>query len=311
MSATKTSQGSLPSLKSLQTFDLVGQIGGIRKAARALQIDHTAASRRLVALETFLQVQLLTRTATGLTLTEAGARYHIAISTALRLLEDATQCVALPSGLRDLHVWAVPGLAAQWLSGQLAEFDRQSPGFTIELRPTDRVADLARYEADADIRFYGDGWGHTAVGSGLKGIELARPDLIAVASPLLISDLGPLDTIAALRAAPLLHEENREQWSAWLRANGLEAGAPDGGLIMWHAHLAIAAAREGRGVALANTFLLASDLDEQSLVRLDIPGCQNVAVGGYWFLCREDRWSDPSIQALRRFIRKRFGEHVA
>ncbi|WP_084419792.1 LysR substrate-binding domain-containing protein [Henriciella litoralis] len=294
----------LPSLSSLQAFDLVSQVGGIRKAARLLNVDHTVVSRRLLALENYLEISLFDRRPDGLVLTQAGAEYHAAIAKALRAIETATSEILSEKEPRDLQIWAVPGFAAQWLSARFAEFERTAPGFLVELRPTDRVADLARHEADADIRYYGDSWGTGPDGPGKKSVELARPPLIAVASPQFLDKTGPVRTLEDLCAAPLLHEEDRQQWSAWLKSNGVAAGAPSGGVILWHAHLAIAGAKQGRGVALTNSYLVGKDLIEGRLVELQIDNAVNAPVGRYCFVCREDRWNDPALRLLRQFLLK-------
>ncbi|MFT2612506.1 LysR substrate-binding domain-containing protein, partial [Escherichia coli] len=89
-----------------------------------------------------------------------------------------------------------------------------------------------------------------------------------VASPALAAKL----TIGApdeLLAAPLLHEEHHEQWRAWLEANGVRTDARAlPGPLLWHAHLAIAAARQGRGLALANRYLVGRDLETGALVEV-------------------------------------------
>jgi DNA-binding transcriptional LysR family regulator len=136
-------------------------------------------------------------------------------------------------------------------------------------------------------------------------LQLARPPLMIVASPALARTLN-LTCVTDLLSAPLLHEEHHEQWRAWLALNGVPlAGQALGGPLLWHAHLAIAAARQGRGLALANRFLVGRDLASGALVELPVPGTRTVAIGSYWFVARADRWSSPAIARLRMFLRQR------
>jgi DNA-binding transcriptional LysR family regulator len=74
---------------------------------------------------------------------------------------------------------------------------------------------------------------------------------------------------------------------------------------LWHAHLAIAAARAGRGVALASTYLVGKDLEKGTLVELALPDSRPVVLGAYAFVTREDRWSFPVVTRLRRFLQSR------
>jgi DNA-binding transcriptional LysR family regulator len=297
---------ALPPFAALRAFEVVGRVGGIRRAGQALGIDHTVVSRHLRALEDWLGIALVDRAGGRLMLSEAGHAYHVRVSAALHDLVAATRDAMAAGTGAGLRLWAVPGLSAQWLSDQLADFERSDPGFAVELRPTDTCAQLAQFEADADIRFYGDDWPPHPGGPGLQALELARPPLMIVASPALAATLR-LETPEDLLSAPLLHEEHHEQWRAWLTRNGVALDRPLAGPLLWHAHLAIAAARQGRGLALANRYLVWRDLAEGALVELAVPGTHQVMIGSYWFVARADRWSDPAIARLRTFLRTRAG----
>lgn len=296
---------ALPPFAALRAFEVVGRVGGIRRAGQVLGIDHTVVSRHLRTLEDWLGLSLFERGGGRLVLTEAGRAYHARVSATVHDLLSATRDIMASGASEGLRVWAVPGFATQWLSDQLADFERSKPGFGVELRPTDACANLVRFEADADIRFYGDDWPPPPGGPGLQTLELARPPLMVVASPALAAKL----TIGApdeLLAAPLLHEEHHEQWRAWLEANGVRTDARAlPGPLLWHAHLAIAAARQGRGLALANRYLVGRDLETGALVEVAIPGARPVTIGSYWFVARADRWSAPAMARLRNFLRQR------
>ncbi len=301
---------AFPPFAALRAFEAVGRLGGIRKAAVSLSLDHAVVSRHIRVLEEWLGLTLCRRSGGGIHLTEAGANYHARVSAALVELASATSDLLHSADQHSLRVWCVPGFAAQWLSNELAEFETLWPEYRIELRPTDRAADLLMHEADVDIRFYGDDWPPRAGGRGLKYVELARPPIMALTSPELAGRLAGLGSVAALVDAPLLHEEHDEQWRAWFRRNGVDVPSPLPGPLLWHAHLAIAAARAGRGVALASTYLVGKDIENGSLVQLALPGSQQVVLGAYAFVTREDRWSLPILTRLRHFLQKRtLGEH--
>src|SRR3546814_21002495 len=103
-------------------------------------------------------------------------------------LASATAQVLHKDNVRYLRLWCVPGFAAQWLSEQLANFERQWPELTIEMRPTDAPADLILHQADIDIRFYGDSYRPSTCGKRLRFVELARPPFLVVATPDLAAD---------------------------------------------------------------------------------------------------------------------------
>lgn len=264
-------------------------------------------SRHVRAIEDWLGVSLVQRLNGRVALTQAGAAYHARVSAALAELASATAALMRPADQRHLRLWCVPGFAAQWLADQLAEFERLWPDYTVELRPTDNRADLLMHEADIDIRYYGDGWPPEPGGKSLRFTELARPEVMAVASPALAQSLGGLGSVADLLRAPLLHEEHDEQWKAWFRLNGVATPDRLPGPLLWHAHLAIAAARLGRGLALASRYLVAKDLESGGLVEVAPPGSRPAVLGAYAFVAREDRWSAPAIAQLRQFLQSKAG----
>ena len=67
----------------------------------------------------------------------------------------------------------------------------------------------------------------------------------------------------------------------------------------------VAAAAEGRGIALASTYLVEKDLVEGNLVELVLPDSRQAVIGGYAFVTREDRWNSPAIVKLRHFLQRK------
>lgn len=301
-------------MASIRAFEAVGRLGGIRRAAASLSLDHSVVSRHLRQLEDWLGVALVQRAGGHVSLTDAGTRYHERVSAALADLALATAEISGREDQKRLLVWCVPGFAAQWVTERVALFEQAFPGYHVELRPTDGRANLLAHEADVDIRFYLDGWPPEPGGRGLQHVELARPEVMIVASPTLAAQLKGRITLETLPQAPLLHEEHDRQWRAWLALNGL-ADMPERlhGPLLWHAHLAIAAARNSRGLALANPYLVSADLKSGSLVQLEVPGTRPVVIGAYAYVVREDRWSSDGILRFRRFLlaeAERFGDGV-
>jgi LysR family glycine cleavage system transcriptional activator len=305
---------SIPAFAAVRAFEAVGRLGGIRAAAAGLSIDHSVVSRHLRHLEDFVGVALMVRESGGLHLTVDGARYHRRIAAALAELALATSEVRDPGISNDILVWCVPGFAAQWVTDRLAHFEQLWPEFHLELRPTDIRANLGAHEADVDIRFYLDDCPPYPAGQGLSFVELVRPPTMIVASPSIAASLADKTTLEDLLDLPLLHEEHDCQWRAWLTLNGIKRAIPERipGTLLWHSHLALVAARNNRGLALANTFLVDADLKTGTLVEVNIPNTEPVALGAYAFVTREDRWSlDPALKFRRflqleiaRFIRK-------
>lgn len=297
----------LPPFAQLRAFEAVGRLGGIRRAALALHLDHAVISRHLRALEDWAGIQLIDRTRTNSVLSAEGARYHGRVSLAIGELLEASEELRRRGELAALRIWCVPGFASQWLTARLDAFEAANPALSLELHPTDSSPDFLRGEADVDIRYVVGEAPISAVHTraGVRRFEIARPPVLAVASPSCLSAIGPIARPADLLAAPLLHEENGDQWRAWLAAQGVAVERELPGPRLWHAHLTVDAARRGRGVALANPFLLGDDLAAGRLVVLLGEQCSQhpVKLGAYAFAARADRWHAPAVATFRRWLR--------
>jgi hypothetical protein len=71
---------------------------------------------------------------------------------------------------------------------------------------------------------------------------------------------------------------------------------------MWHADVAIEAARRGQGIALANPFLLGDDFETGRLINV-LPNAADVTLGAYVLAARADSWHSPCVARFRRWIR--------
>lgn len=76
-------------LAALQTFVTVAECGGYAEAARRLGISPSMVSRRVARLEAELQVLLIHRTTRGMSLSEAGERFHERCRALLQELDAA------------------------------------------------------------------------------------------------------------------------------------------------------------------------------------------------------------------------------
>jgi len=314
MSPRDPRRNQSPPYSALRAFEAVGRLGGIRRAALDLGLDHAVVSRHVRTLEEWAGLPLVNRQREGGVLTGAGARYHQRISGALEEIAQATAELVSSQDNELLRIWCSPGLASEWLTARLPRFQSLHPGIELELRPTDSSPDLSRYEAEVDIRYvYGDLVVEPAVVTGgSRRVELARPTVFPVASPEVAQAIGPVKEIACLLRAPLLHEETKDFWRAWFTANGIACPEHLAGPLLWQAHLTIEAARCGQGVALANRFLLGDDLKTGRLAAvIDRNAGADVSLGAYVFAARADKWQSPAIAGLRQWLRSQTAEMLA
>lgn len=301
-----------PPFTALRAFAAVGEFGGIRRAAAVLELDHAAVSRHLRSLEVWAGVPLIERGATGGKLTPEGAKFHARITAALNEIAAASADLVNGPNERTLQLSCIPGLASNWLLARLADFRQRHPDIQLILRPSDTAPDFTRREMDGDVRYVIDAAPEKPPAGEVETVQLARPPVLAVCSPSRLEALGDLDTPADLLRAPLLHEENARQWTAWFEANGVAPGHDLAGHKLWHAHLAVDAARRGEGLALANAFLVGDDLKAGRLVDVGARvGAQPIVMGAYVFSARRDRWRTPGLLAFRRWLVREAAEEAA
>jgi LysR family transcriptional regulator, glycine cleavage system transcriptional activator len=304
----KSSRSPLPPFTALRAFEAVGRLDGIRRAAQSLGLNHAVVSRQVRALEEWAGARLIERFQGGTMLTEQGAQFHLRIAAAFDEITKASTALARSGEQRGLSIWCIPGFACQWLTTRLSGFNRVYPDIEIELHPTDEAPDFSRFEADIDIR-YVFGQKPTAgpgVCDGVRRFEIARPEVIPVASPAVAAQLQPITKPADLLRAPLLHEEDHLQWEAWFASHGVSIASALRGPRLWHAHLTVEAARQNQGVALANRFLLGNDLATGRLVQV-VPKTADIAsvsLGAYVFSAKADRWQSKTIVCFRNWLKQ-------
>lgn len=140
----------------VRVFLAVHRLGSYKRAAKALAVDATTVARRVAALEGALGARLFTRTPERVQVTPAGKKL---VPRAERMETEALdmerELLAADSRLEgSIRVTATDGLVQYVLVPNLAEFRREHPLLTIELRIDTRVLDISRREADVAVRLF-------------------------------------------------------------------------------------------------------------------------------------------------------------
>lgn len=295
---------SLPPFEALRAFDAVARLGGVRKAAPALDRDHAVVSRHLRTIENWTGATLFQRSPAGIVLTEDGKRYHKQVAAAFEMLTQATIELMRHGELKRLHVRCMAGLALQWLSSRLADFERLYPDVDIELRPTTRLPDFSSQEVDVDIRFIVTYRVEPTLPPELRSIDIAHAPIVGTASPAYLAKAPAIRKPVDLLQHKLLHEENFDRWSTWLAAHGVQEEVDLIGPRLWQGDLTLNAARYGRGIALSNKLIIADDIAAGRLVEIGagLATFQPYSMGIYQLAARVDRWDAPLIRHFREWL---------
>ncbi|HSR72011.1 MAG TPA: transcriptional regulator GcvA [Kiloniellales bacterium] len=254
----------LPPLNALRAFEAAARHLSFTKAAEELHVTQAAISHQVKGLEESLGRPLFRRFNRRLMLTDAGQAYLPALSEALDAIEQATRRLQASDG-GPLKVSAANSFAAKWLLPRLPRFRQRHPEIDIQVSASDTLVDLLRDDFDMGIRF---GRGHYP---GLLVDHLFDDVVFPVCSPRLRDGPHPLDAPEDLRYHTLLHDDvtgsDMPDWRKWLAAVGVKGLNAERGPFFSHSSLAIQAAIEGQGVALARGSLVALDLEAGRLIR--------------------------------------------
>lgn len=297
--------GDLPPLAWLRSFEAAVNAGGIRSAGRRLGLDHSVVSRQISQLEAWLGVALRSPESHRFALTPQGSKYFARIATPLAEIAGATRELMAQVAETVLQLWCSPGLSVQWLAGQISEFRRLYPDYAVELRPSERPANLKAYEADANLYLQPNGLARSPPESSVSAYAVGRPVSVIAASPDLLQRLPTVRSARDLLACPLLRMGQDDMWKLWFSMHGVELDGEVPGELCWDSHMALEAARLGRGLLWANPLFLERSLARGDLLEVRIPGVAPLPVGTYVLTCREDRRDMPVMKRLRRFLRER------
>jgi LysR family glycine cleavage system transcriptional activator len=259
-----------PPLADLHAFEAAARHLSFTRAAAELGVTQGAVSQRIRRLEDTLGRSLFERLTRALALTADGKALAAAIGDGLARIDDGLAAIdrqrRSPRGAATLTLSVAPGFAGRWLLPRLGRFRERHPEIEVRIEAEDRLANFTSDGVDLAIR--------CGLGTypGLRS-ELLTADAVFPVCNVAVAERGlPLAQPEDLLGHVLLHDTRTEQdgggctWQDWFRSAGLRVQRLDGPRFS-NAHLAIEAAVNGLGIALARAALVNDDLVEGRLVR--------------------------------------------
>ncbi|GAB2538185.1 LysR family transcriptional regulator [Brachybacterium huguangmaarense] len=295
--------------RRLLIFRTVVRNGSIGAGARELGWTQPAVSQHLAALEKELGTQLLLRSSSGVTPTEAGQRLAVHAEAIASQLAAAEEELADITALRRGRVRfaTFPSAAAVLLPPALARMRETAPGVDVtfeELEPPDAIPALLANELDLALVFRYDGTDVDAEGA-LEWTPLLEDRVLAVL---------PLDHPRAEDPSLELGDLAHESWIAGCercRAN-LMSSARCAGFEPTVRHSTDDATvvqrlvEHGGGVALLPEITLEASPPRAVRVR-ELPGLSTRTIG---LVSRRGALSIPAVSALRDALAAETGERA-
>lgn len=281
-------------LNALRAFALVLERGGVRAAARELEVSHSAVSRHLRELERWLGVALFAKSgARGLRATPPGRRLAEVARRSLAEIQQAVEALREHRSSHAVSVSTTPSFAARWLLPRLPALQRAYPRLEVSVVVDQRLDDAEAFTADLAIRVGRGPW------PGLVAEPLMNESIFPVMSPALWRQAGRPADPAALPALRLLHDRDPNMsWLLWRQKHGPPALDVRRGARFASSDLLLRAAAQGLGVALACGQLVQEDLAAGVLVQPF--GTRAVELGPAYWIVRPP--GSPARAAVRTLI---------
>jgi LysR family glycine cleavage system transcriptional activator len=284
----------LPPLNNLKAFEAAARHESFTRAAEELCVTQGAVSQQVKTLEEGLGLKLFNRERQRLVITEAGRDYLLTVRDALDRIAVGTERLLQRQNAGVLTVSTSPDFAAKWLVHRLGHFAEAHSDIDLRVSATLHHVDFAREDVDLAVR-HGDGnW------PGLDTVQLSAEKLFAVCSPKLLSGGRRLGKPTDILKLPLIHLDDRADWTRWMRAAGVDEARVTHGPVLNRASMVIDAAINGQGIALARTTLATWDLINTRLV---LPFRDSLPLSKtYWIICPKAMSNVPKIVTFRNWL---------
>lgn len=247
-----------PNLNALRMFDAAARHLNFRQAAEELSLTQGAVAQQVRRLEADLGLQLFHRKARGLALTEIGRGYHGPVGRALAIIDEATASLR-PQGTR-ITLSVTPSFAAKWLVPRLGSFAKAHPEVDLQTMASERLADFQSDGVDLAVRL-----GRPPFERDMETTLLAPLNLCAICSPDYAATVAPLERFEDFADLRLI-QDSHSFWKTLFDKTGTKARHR---MMQFNqTALAMDAAANGQGIALAPRLLLDDAISKGSLVSL-------------------------------------------
>lgn len=280
----------------LRAFEAVARLGHVRAAALELNLTPGAVSQQIRKLQSSLAVELFEREGRRIRLTPRGSELRRTVTAAL---DDLGSCVNElsvkpdPEKANSLRLSVPPALGVAWLTSAMFEFCSAFGLASFRMTAALDVAQIDWRQTDVAVT-YG-----TPPKEGFAWRAIATVKLRPICSPSLLNSANGLRSVSDIIDQWLLHEDDGTEWRRWLAAAKVRR-APKHNAYFSTLMMAIAAALEGRGLALVSDLLAQDYLRSGRLVRPYNTGVE--ATRSYYCICPEGRAGEPLIERFMDWI---------
>jgi DNA-binding transcriptional LysR family regulator len=237
----------LTSPRHLIVFEAAARHGSFTRAAEELNVQQPAVSAAIKQMERSLGVFLFDRQHRKVTLTKAGERLFVDVSSGLEVILQSARGLR-QRGLNDHVTLSVStAFAYYWMVPRLGDFHSREPGIDLRLQTSELEPGVDVEGISLGIR-RGDGsW------DDCHAVLIAPEVIYPISSPQVMRDAVNLKTVQNLLHERLIHLEepvrDRPHWAHWFAHHGVMDREPKAGLRLNDYALVLQAAMAGEGFA--------------------------------------------------------------
>ena len=288
-----------PPIAALRALEAAARHLSYTRAAEELHVTQSAISHQIRHAEELWGFKLFERRGRRLVLTEAGHALVPVVRDFIRRITSTLQDLAESNdGQTALRVTLLQSFAFKWLVPRLGHFNHDYPDIDVWISTSDELIGFDRENADAGIRLGYGNWGD------LYEELLLTEYVFPVCSPLFLKEHGIPANPQELLSLPLLRRSTIDilpRWRDWFRDAGVTVKKMPSGTKFPQTSLALQAAIDHQGIALARSAHVLDDINAGRLVALfpEVVSKSNVS---YFFVCTPGRENEPQIAAFRLWL---------
>ncbi|HJO93649.1 MAG TPA: LysR family transcriptional regulator [Victivallales bacterium] len=290
----------LPPLKSLLSFEAVANQCSFTKAAKTLNLTHSAVSQSIKILEKYLSHPLFDRSTHSVKLTKAGEMYFNEISKSLNMIRNASR--QLLTNEHSLTVNMQTSFAVRWFNSRLEEFMNQNPSIdfrvsTLRLKKTN-YSDFDNYKIDLAIDYgSNDDWPNCIVE------KLLDDSLILAASPKIFKfKKNNFKEIINQNNCIFVSQISRKNdYKLWCNAHRLDEPDPSSHIYYTSTTQGLNAAVQGLGIMVTHKLYIEDALTNGSLIK--IPNSDVEIEKSYFLVHPENSKNAFAVNIFKQWIR--------
>ncbi len=289
-----------PPISALRALEAAARLKSYARAAEELHVTQSAISHQIKQAEEIWGLKLFAQEGRTRVPTAAGNTIVPIVRDFVQRLSSSIEDLKEEHPSNTLRISLLQSFGMKWLVPRLGHFNALNPQSEIWLSTSVELADIQNGEADIALRLgYGD-W------PGVYAEKILDEKVFPVCNPYFIEQNGLPETATDLMNYPLFRRDGKSiapRWRDWFAHAGVSMDAFPSGITFADSSMAIQAAIDGLGIALARSAHVLDDIAAGRLIHL-CPEVEYNSDLSYYFICNLGAENEPNIKLFKDWLIK-------